>query len=50
MLAETGASLPIGRTGTPEEIADGVLLLAGNGYLTGHVLDIDGGHMVRSGG
>ncbi|MDJ0993337.1 MAG: SDR family oxidoreductase [Dinoroseobacter sp.] len=49
MLAETGASLPVGRTGTPEEVADGVLMLAGNGYITGIVLDIDGGHMVRSG-
>ncbi len=50
MLTETGASLPVRRTGTPEEVADGVLLLASNGYMTGHVLDIDGGHMVRSGG
>ncbi|MEM8555172.1 MAG: SDR family oxidoreductase [Pseudomonadota bacterium] len=50
MLTETGASLPAGRTGTPEEIAEGVLMLAGNGYVTGHVLDMDGGHMVRSGG
>lgn len=49
MLAETGASLPVGRTGAPEEVADGVLLLARNGYITGHVLDIDGGHIVRSG-
>ena len=50
MLAKTGSSLPVGRTGTPEEVADGVLMLAANGYITGHVLDIDGGHMVRSGG
>ena len=50
MLVETGSSLPVRRTGTPEEIADGVLALASNGYITGHVLDIDGGHMVRSGG
>lgn len=50
MLKETGASLPVGRTGTAEEVAEGVLMLADNGYITGHVLDIDGGHMVRSGG
>ncbi|MEM9435639.1 MAG: SDR family oxidoreductase [Pseudomonadota bacterium] len=50
MLAETGASLPVNRTGTPREVAQGVLMLAANGYVTGHVLDIDGGHMVRSGG
>ncbi|MEM7781261.1 MAG: SDR family oxidoreductase [Pseudomonadota bacterium] len=50
MIAETGASLPIARTGTPDEVAQGALFLAANGYVTGHVLDIDGGHMVRSGG
>jgi len=50
MLAETGASLPVGRTGAPDEVAAGALMLAGNGYVTGHVLDIDGGHLVRSGG
>lgn len=50
MLAETGATLPVGRTGKPEEVAAAVLMLAGNGYVTGHVLDIDGGHLVRSGG
>ncbi|MEO1703876.1 MAG: SDR family oxidoreductase, partial [Pseudomonadota bacterium] len=47
---ETGASLPVGRTGTPEEVAAAALLLATNGYVTGHILDVDGGHMVRPGG
>ena len=47
MFATTGASLPVGRIGHPEEIAEAVLLAATNGYMTGHVLDVDGGHMVR---
>jgi len=38
-----GASLPVGRIGRPEEVADAVLFLMGNGFVTGTVLAIDGG-------
>jgi NAD(P)-dependent dehydrogenase (short-subunit alcohol dehydrogenase family) len=47
MFQTTGNSLPVGRIGRPGEIAEAVLLAATCGYMTGHVLDIDGGHMVR---
>jgi NAD(P)-dependent dehydrogenase (short-subunit alcohol dehydrogenase family) len=47
MFQQTGTSLPVGRIGQPDEIAEAVLFAATNGYLTGHVLDIDGGHMIR---
>ncbi|MCC5963613.1 MAG: SDR family oxidoreductase [Rhodobacteraceae bacterium] len=47
MFAATGASLPVGRIGHSDEIAEAVLLSATNGYMTGHVLDVDGGHVVR---
>ena len=47
MFQATGNSLPVGRIGRPEEIAEAVLFAATNGYMTGHVLDVDGGHMVR---
>jgi len=47
MFEATGASLPVGRIGRPDEIAEAVLLAATNGYMTGHVLDVDGGHLVR---
>lgn len=47
MFHSTGQSLPVGRIGTPDEIAHAVLLAATNGYMTGHVLDVDGGHMIR---
>ena len=38
-----GASLPVGRIGRPEEVAEAVLFLMSNGYVTGTVLAIDGG-------
>lgn len=47
MYRETGASLPIGRVGEADEIADAVVFAAMNTYLTGQVIDIDGGHMIR---
>ncbi len=37
------ARQPLGRFGTPEEIAEGVLLLACNEFCTGTILTIDGG-------
>lgn len=47
MYKSTGDSLPVGRVGLPEELAEAVLYLMGNTYTTGHVLDVDGGHLVR---
>jgi NAD(P)-dependent dehydrogenase (short-subunit alcohol dehydrogenase family) len=46
-FAATGASLPVRRVGSPEEVAQAIPLAATNGYLTGAVIDVDGGHMVR---
>ena len=37
------ASVPLGRMGTPEEVADGVAYLVCAEYITGEVLRIDGG-------
>ncbi|NOD35635.1 MULTISPECIES: SDR family oxidoreductase [unclassified Ruegeria] len=47
MYAKVGASLPVGRVGVAEEVAQAVILAMTNGFLTGTVLDIDGGHLVR---
>jgi NAD(P)-dependent dehydrogenase (short-subunit alcohol dehydrogenase family) len=44
MVATMGARLPVGRVGTAAEIADAILFLATNGYVTGEVLHVDGGH------
>lgn len=36
--------LPVGRVGTPADIASAALLLMTNGFITGEVLRVDGGH------
>ena len=38
-----GTMLPAGRVGTADDIAAAVLFLAGSGYVTGIVLEVDGG-------
>ena len=43
-------SLPTGRTGRPEDIADAVTFLAGNGFATGSVVDVDGGARIARAG
>ncbi len=44
MLAGMARRLPVGRTGEPEEIADAIAFLMGNGFVTGEVLHVEGGH------
>ena len=41
--AELARKVPLGRLGTPEEVAQAVLLLAGNGYMTGQTVAVNGG-------
>jgi NAD(P)-dependent dehydrogenase (short-subunit alcohol dehydrogenase family) len=45
-VKELAARLPVGRIGTPEDIADGALFLMGNSFVTGTVLHIDGGKLL----
>lgn len=40
----------LGRVGSPEDVADAVVYLAGAGYVTGTTLVVDGGRMLKSGG
>jgi len=40
---QMSGGLPVKRIGQPHEIAEAVLLLVGNGFITGAVLDVDGG-------
>jgi NAD(P)-dependent dehydrogenase (short-subunit alcohol dehydrogenase family) len=42
-IAARAASLPVGRIGRPEEVAEAVVFLMTNGFVTGTVLPIDGG-------
>ncbi len=37
------ARLPVGRFGAPEEIADAVLMVVGNGFMTGQTIPVNGG-------
>jgi 3-oxoacyl-[acyl-carrier protein] reductase len=41
--AELAARIPVGRVGTPDEVADLALAILRNGYLTSKVIAIDGG-------
>lgn len=46
VLAAAAARLPVRRIGRPEDIADAVLFLMKNGYVTGITLTIDGGGLL----
>lgn len=47
MYAQTGDRLPVGRVGQAESIAQAVVMAMTNGFLSGSILDVDGGHLVR---
>lgn len=42
-------SSPVGRIGKPEDVADAVLFLAGQGFMTGTVLEVAGGAHLATG-
>lgn len=46
MFENTASHLPVGRIGYPEEIAATVIHLLENGYMTGTVIDVDGGGLL----
>ena len=41
--SELADEVPLGRLGTPEEVASAILLLAENGYITGQDISVSGG-------
>ncbi|MBZ9670903.1 SDR family oxidoreductase [Mesorhizobium sp. ES1-3] len=43
-LAAMAERLPVGRIGQPEDIADAIFFLMGNGFTTGTTLHVEGGH------
>ena len=43
MFSDMAESLPVGRMGKPEDIAQAALLLLNNGYMTGNILHVEGG-------
>jgi NAD(P)-dependent dehydrogenase (short-subunit alcohol dehydrogenase family) len=46
MLAKTAASLPVGRVGLGEDIAQQILAFMRNGFATGSIVYLDGGALV----
>ena len=43
-LAAMAKRLPVGRVGRPDDIADALRFLIGNGFTTGETLHVEGGH------
>lgn len=43
-LAAMAARLPVGRVGAPQDVADALLMMMRNPFVTGTVLHVDGGH------
>jgi NAD(P)-dependent dehydrogenase (short-subunit alcohol dehydrogenase family) len=43
MFAGAAKSLPVGRTGTSEDVAEAIVYLISKGFTTGALLDVDGG-------
>jgi NAD(P)-dependent dehydrogenase (short-subunit alcohol dehydrogenase family) len=46
MFAKAGTALPVGRVGQADEVAAGYVLAMENGFVTGAVIDIDGGGLL----
>lgn len=43
-------AIPLGRIGTPQDVADAVLFFARSGHVTGQILAVDGGRLAAAGG
>ena len=46
ILAEMGEEAPVGRNGTPMDVAKSFVYLADAEFVTGHVLSVDGGYAI----
>jgi NAD(P)-dependent dehydrogenase (short-subunit alcohol dehydrogenase family) len=48
VFKSASASLPVRRIGRPEDVASAIVMVAENGFMTGTVLEVDGGaHLAR---
>ena len=48
MFTRLATNLPAGRVGTADDIAHAIWLLLTNGFVTGTVLGVDGGHRLAA--
>jgi NAD(P)-dependent dehydrogenase (short-subunit alcohol dehydrogenase family) len=46
MAARVGAGIPVGRVGQPADLAQAYLMLMRNGFMSGSVVDVDGGGLL----
>ena len=46
ILNQMGEDTPVGRNGTPEDVAKAMVYLADAEFVTGHVLNVDGGYVI----
>ena len=46
ILKQMGEDTPVGRNGTPEDVAKALLYLADAEFITGHVLSVNGGYVI----
>lgn len=46
MAARAGAGIPVGRVGQGDDLAQAYLMLMQNGFMTGAVVDVDGGGLL----
>lgn len=47
VFEQTAASLPVGCVGQPEDVAQAILFLIQNGFMTGTIIDCDGGGRLK---
>ena len=48
-MDQAAQSLPVARVGRPEDVAEAIVMLAGNGFITGTVIEVDGGGYLARG-
>ncbi|MGH2413742.1 MAG: SDR family oxidoreductase, partial [Microcystaceae cyanobacterium] len=48
VIRSVSEKIPVKRIGTPEEVAEAVIMLMNNGFINGEVLHIDGGERLVS--
>ena len=46
ILRQMGEDTPVGRNGTPEDVAKAMMYLADAEFITGHVLSVNGGYVI----
>ena len=46
ILNQMGSDTPVGRNGTPEDVAKAMLYLSDAEFVTGHVLSVNGGYVI----